>query len=252
MRVLIGFFLLAIAFGAAATQQGSSSAQFDAANKLYYEGKFDEAAAGYRNILQTGEAAPTIYFNLGNALFKSGHLGEAMAAYRRAEKSAPRDPDIRANIQFTRNQVQGPTLRLAGWQSSLSHLTLNEWAVLFTLSFWLVFALLIIAQLKPNLRRTLQAPIIISAVVAAVLFVCTGIQHQNSRAATAFVATPEATIRTGPLEASKSLFTVHDGAELRVLEQKGDWLQVTTDEKRFGWIQRSAVATIGRVEQSQS
>jgi uncharacterized protein YgiM (DUF1202 family) len=45
---------------------------------------------------------------------------------------------------------------------------------------------------------------------------------------------------------------VHDGAELRVVEQKGDWLQVTTDEKRFGWIQKSAVATVGRVQGSQS
>src|SRR5579864_8879588 len=104
-----------------------SSSAFDAANKLYAEGKFNEAAGAYEKLLQSGRESEAIYFNLGNALFKANKLGRAIAAYQQAERIAPRDPDVRANLQFARNQVQGPTLlpdKAARW---LGKLSLNEW-----------------------------------------------------------------------------------------------------------------------------
>src|SRR5258708_6882523 len=87
-----------------------SSGAFDAANKLYEQGKFADAAAGYEKLLQSGQVSEAIYFNWGNALFKSGQIGRAIAAYEQAERIAPRAPDVRANLQFARNQVPGPTL----------------------------------------------------------------------------------------------------------------------------------------------
>src|SRR5450631_2005333 len=57
---------------------------FSAANKLYAEGKFSDAAASYEKILQTGAISPALLFNYGNAEFKYGHLGLAIAAYQRA------------------------------------------------------------------------------------------------------------------------------------------------------------------------
>src|SRR5204863_6861501 len=83
---------------------------FEAANRLYFEGKFSEAATTYGILEQSGEKSPALYFNWGNALFKSGQIGRAIAAYRQAEALAPRDPDIRANLQFARKQRQAPTL----------------------------------------------------------------------------------------------------------------------------------------------
>jgi hypothetical protein len=34
---------------------------------------------------------------------------------------------------------------------------------------------------------------------------------------------------------------VHDGAELQILDQKGDWLQISTDPQRIGWLRRDQV-----------
>ena len=97
---------------------------------MYAEGKFAEAATGYEKILQTGRVSPALYFNYGNAEFKSGNLGRAIAAYQRAARLAPHDAEVRANLDFARNQVSGPTQResrwprIAGWLGALS---LNEW-----------------------------------------------------------------------------------------------------------------------------
>ncbi len=111
------------------------AADFSAANKLYAEGKFSDAANAYETILQTGGQSPALLFNYGNAEFKSGNLGKAIAAYRRAELLSPRDAEIRANLDFVRNQVQGATIRESRWQDWLGSLTLNEGTLLTAVLF---------------------------------------------------------------------------------------------------------------------
>jgi hypothetical protein len=58
---------------------------------------------------------------------------------------------------------------------------------------------------------------------------------------TAVVTIPDAIVRQGPLEASPNAFPVHDGAQLRILNDRGDWLQVSPDPSRIGWIRRDQV-----------
>jgi len=43
-----------------------------------------------------------------------------------------------------------------------------------------------------------------------------------------------------PFDESPSAFTARDGAELRVLDHKDDWLQVTDGTRRVGWVKRDA------------
>ena len=65
--------------------------------------------------------------------------------------------------------------------------------------------------------------------------------YENRAVETAVVIAPEAVVRRGPLEESQNAFAVHDGAELRVLDRKDDWLLVTTDPRRTGWLRRDQV-----------
>ncbi len=132
------------------------AADFSAANELYAEGKFSDAADAYGKILQTGAQSPALLFNAGNAEFKAGHLGQAIAAYRRAAQLSPRDDEIRANLAFVRNQVQGATLRESRWQSWFGALTLNEGALLTAVLFWVTLALLVARQLRPALVPKLR------------------------------------------------------------------------------------------------
>ena len=105
------------------------SAPFEQANKLYEEGHYTEAAAAYQSLLDHGSVSPAIYFNAGNALFKAGQIGRAIYNYRRAEELAPRDPDIRANLQIARTQAGTNTASAPGnrWTRWTGRLTLNEW-----------------------------------------------------------------------------------------------------------------------------
>jgi tetratricopeptide (TPR) repeat protein len=215
------------------------STAFNSANKLYAEGRFAEAAAGYGKILQASQVSPALYFNQGNAEFKSGNLGRAIAAYRRAARLAPRDAEVRANLEFARDQVTGPTRRESRWSNWLGMLTLNEWTALTMVAFWLMFALLAARQLRPALKPALRG-LTLGAVIATLLagagLGAAAARHFSRQ--TAVIVAPDVTARSGPFDEAQSAFTANNGAELAVLDQRDDWLQVTDGSGRIGWLPR--------------
>jgi tetratricopeptide (TPR) repeat protein len=215
------------------------AADFFVANRLYADGKFADAANAYEKIIASGQTSPNLLFNFGNAEFKSGNLGRAIAAYHRAGLLAPRDSEIRANLEFARNQVQGATLRGSRWENSLGALTLNEWTFLAAAAFWITFALLAAAQIRPALKTVLRRFTSAAIIVTILSGVCLGADAAvYFSKQTAVVVAPEATARSGPFDEAQGVFTSHDGAELAVLDRREDWLQVADGSGKIGWLQR--------------
>jgi tetratricopeptide (TPR) repeat protein len=218
-----------VAFG------GDVSAEFDAANKLYEQGKFSEAASAYEKMIRSGSISPALYFNLGNAFFKSSRMGQAIAAYRQAEQLAPRDPDVRANLQFARNQIQGPTQPPGRVQRLLGQLTVNEWTALVSAALWLCLLSLMLMQIRPALKSSLRNLALGSGLATVALCGCLAVVLSAGSREIAIVNAHEVAVRSGPLDESQSVFTAHDGAELAVLDAKNDWLQVNAGQ-RLGWV----------------
>lgn len=244
MAGMLAFLLLALA--PVCSRAELAAAAFESANKLYEEGKFAEAAAAYEKLAPPGQTSAALCFNLGNACFKSGQIGRAIAAYRQAEQLTPRDPDLRANLQFARNQVQAPTLSPGRWQRWLGRLTLNEWTLLAAAAVWLWLLLLAILQWRPALRPALRGYVLSLTILAALLCVCVFAALRQTRfTRTAIVITRDAVVRYGPLAESPAAFTVHDGTELLILDQKDDWLQVSAGPRKTGWLRRDQTLVTG-------
>jgi len=89
------------------------------------KGKFAEAPARMKSWRQRG-AVSRRFTSTSQRILQVQPGGRAIAAYRQAERMTPRDPDARANLQFARNQVQGPTLPAGRWERLLGTLSLNE------------------------------------------------------------------------------------------------------------------------------
>jgi tetratricopeptide (TPR) repeat protein len=236
--VLALFFVLTLpGFGA------DISATFDSANKLYEQGKFTDAVAAYNKLVQAGTVSPAIYFNLGNAYFKSGQVGRAIAAFREAENLAPRDPDVRANLQFIRARVQAPSASpTVSWQQWLTTLTVNEWAILSVIILWVWLGLWVLIQFRPQLKQSLR---VVLWCGGAAIFICGGCTYaawSSESRKTAIVVAKDAMLHNGPLEEAPATITVHDGAELPVIDTKNDWLQVRVDNQHVGWLKREQVA----------
>ena len=63
----------------------------------------------------------------------------------------------------------------------------------------------------------------------------------------AVVTADESVVRAGPGESYSEIFILHDGAEMRVVQRKDDWvkvqIQIESDIKR-GWIQQKDIEII--------
>ena len=101
-----------------------------------------------------------------------------------------------------------------------------------------MFVLLAARQIRPALKSALRGLTLGS--VAATLFFGAGLGADATlhfSRQTAVVVAPEVTARSGPFDEAQSAFNAHDGAELAVLDQRTDWLQVTDGSGRIGWLQ---------------
>jgi tetratricopeptide (TPR) repeat protein len=230
---------LALLLLSAATLRGQSTADaFVQANKLYEEGKYPQAAAAYEKLVQAGTISSALYFNLGNAWLKSAQIGKAIYAYHKAEDLAPRDPDIRANLQIARSQA-GNNAVLPGsrWTRWAGQLTLDEWAEAASAALAVFFLALAAREIAPAFRQSGRGWLAGLGLITVVLVIGLSLaMDQHLFEKTSVVITSEAVVRRGPLNEAQSAFTVHDGAELRVLGQDGDWLQVSDASRHIGWV----------------
>jgi Ca-activated chloride channel family protein len=140
-RIALSVFLLSITIALAAcgsTVAGSNRQ----GNKLYHQGKYDEALSAYQeaqaeqpdlaelhynvgNTLHRKEdyqeaAAETLqglskadpdlraraYYNLGNSFYRQGQFPEAIAAYKEALKLNPDDQDAKHNLELAQQQLE--------------------------------------------------------------------------------------------------------------------------------------------------
>ena len=220
-------------------------ADFSAANKLYAEGKFANAAQAYDTLIQNGTRSTALYFNDANAHFKAGQLGLAIAGYRQAALLSPRDANVKANLDFVRKQVQGSAFRESHWASGLSVLTLNEWSVLTAVAFWLTFGLLAARQIRPALALSLKNLTLCCAVLTIGCGGALALEANDHLSATsAVIIANEATARSGPFDEAQTVFTAHDGAELTVLSRHNVWVQVTDETGKIGWLPGRLVAVL--------
>jgi len=231
-----------ILLGVAARADISS---FDEANRLYEQGKYREAISAYDRLVDSGTRSAAVWFNLGNAQFKAGHVGDAIVAYRRAERLAPRDLDVRANLEFARRQVAGPTHQPGWWQRQLGWLTLNEWTLLATVPVWVWFGLMIVGQVSSlrltSLRRGLWFSGAVSLLTLAIL---TYVASQRLSERGLVVTSRDTVVRAGPFDESPSAFSAADGAEFVLQDAKNDWYQVADGAKSLGWLKTNAVVAV--------
>ena len=100
-------------------------------------------------------------------------------------------------------------------------------------------------QIRPALETALRGFVFGAVAVTLSSGACLGVEaaiHFSRQ--TAVVIAPDATTRSGPFDEAQSAFTAHNGAELAVLDQRDNWLQVTDGSGRIGWIQRKQVETL--------
>jgi tetratricopeptide (TPR) repeat protein len=219
------------------------------ANRLYEDGRFGEAVSRYQGLVDSGVEDGRLYYNLGNAYFKTGDLGRAILNYRRAQVLLPRDGDVAANLELARDKttdniaredegaIIGLLRRLVDW------ISLDE-AALVALVLWVLLCGLVGGAILWAARR--RALLYLAAVVAALLLwsaFSIGARLLDERAPAVVVAA-EVEVHSGPGEDYLTEFTLHAGAEVRLVERRGDWVRIALPGDLQGWAPGEAVSEL--------
>ena len=222
-------------------------ALFQRANEQYRQAHFVEAADGYRIMIRSGVENGTIYYNLGNALIKSGHKGEALWAYLNAQRRLPRDPDLRANLNYVQSLLSSAEAsvkppRLIRWLTLQQSFTTSELVLAVAVLLWMTMLCWVasawIPGIKPGMRPVARLISVIAALALAVLMAQTiwidGVSN-------AVIIRDHADVKFSPQPTGTTHFTLPEGSVVRVLGRDLGWVQVKRADGRSGWVPDEAV-----------
>ena len=256
-KIRAGLALTAIVFAGLAlvtmvqAQSEAWAAVFARANLLYEEGRYEEAAAKYEEIVASSLQNGRVYYNLGNAYFKQEKLGLAILNYERAHRLMPRDEDIQANLAYARSQivdkVETPDPGLLGrWLASLQGLlTIDETAMLAWVLYLIMTVLALLAVFVWRWRRFCLCALGFLSVLLILSLASLGVKlYQQEHIKEAVVTAGQVDVLSGPGENYLLEFTVHEGTTLTVEEERGDWWRVRLWGGLEGWTQKAGLQEI--------
>jgi tetratricopeptide (TPR) repeat protein len=224
---------------------------YNNANELYTNKEYHEALVLYQELVDRGVQNPLLYYNLANTYFKIGDLGNSVLYFERALRLKPFDRDIRANLNHVRSQLEDKIRPL--YDEGLLRVLRRLFAFpnIKTIVYVeiLLFAILIIILLcflfLPHSRIRLKNPIIIVGAfyVVILLGMTTQFTYEN-RYPQGILLQKEVAVKSSPLVESETLFSLHEGSKIRLIENRGDWIRFSIQDGRQGWMMQESVAFI--------
>jgi tetratricopeptide (TPR) repeat protein len=216
--------------------------------KLYDRGDYQGAADWYLKAAGADPRNAGLHYDLGNALFKAGRTGPAIASYQRAFDRAPRDADIRQNLDYALRRA-GEELVPAGVPPLLFiafHIfSERELAGLHWLACWLALILAGLALLREDIRAALlpwtAAALALWLSVGGWWLTVRGVPPPRR----GVIVPSAAELRSGPGENFSVSFTVPAGRRVHILSGSGTWLELgVLKEGVKGWLPAAAVEEI--------
>ena len=230
------------------------AAQLDKAKSLYDEGRFLAAAQEYEAILsQSGKVSFEVYYNLGNAYFKADKLPQAILNYERAKKLNANNEDLLFNLEIANQQVvdefeQVPELSVSKWYKGfVLALSSNTWAY-FSVAAFIVLLIAIAFFLTTNtisIKKTaLSVAIFCFIFSGATLLFASSQKSISLKNREAIIFAPNVTATSAPAEQSTSLFVLHEGTKVQVIEEQQNWVRIKISDGNIGWLPAKDVELI--------
>ena len=255
------FFALLAAFGGFAVLAGVVMAQAPGdimadANLRYERGEFGEAVQLYEVLIALRYRDAAVHYNLGNAYLESGDLGRAILNYLRAEEMSPRDPDIQANLELARSrtvdqlEAEGDSLVASVADFGRRWITTGESgaaALLLWIAAGLATAALILSPSMRGRQLLRSAAVVAFVVMLAPLALLLSMLYSNPYENTGVVTAGTVEVLSGPGTQYSEAFTLHSGAQVRLVDSRHGWLEVALPGGDLeGWLPSHAIEAVGQ------
>jgi len=253
LRAVLPFLALtALATLSAPLRAETLEEVFHRGNTAYEQGRWDEAARAYRNILRYRIKSPVVEYNLANAEFKLNNLGPAILHYRRALRLDPTDPGILSNLAYARSfcqdRVETPPQAavVRGLRAVQNRLGSQRQAWLALGLLWAAAGVIAWRLARPGgwsgRYGWLLAALLLAATLSSISAHDTWKQLEGRRLAV--VQNEAVHVLAGPGPNNPTLFTVHEGLTLEIRSIREGWLQVSLPNGLNGWIDARALGIV--------
>lgn len=251
MKKIFAAFALSILVWCGAMAQTASI--WKSAEDAYTMGDFDGAIKNYESLLSSGASSASLFYNLGNAYYRKGIIGKSILNYERALKLDPSDDDARHNLELARTHTLDkidnvPEFILFSWVRNLRiSLSSNTWAVLSLVFLAVALALLLLFNFSR--RSSSRKLFFIIAMICLLLMVLSylfslSLARQAGSSDTAIVVENIGSVKSAPAAGGNSIFVLHEGTKVKILEKVQDWSRVEISDGRQGWIKSSDIEII--------
>jgi tetratricopeptide (TPR) repeat protein len=231
-------------------QQGVEPVMAEAA-RYYEEGDFNTAARHWETLAETGLEDSRLWYNLGGAYFQQDKIGPSILAYKRALRLAPRDKETRENLEIARARrleslhIENPGGMARIWSWTRRTLSPGEMAVMGLVMLWLAAILTLLGILRRASWIRLRGPLLVSMLLLVFLSIgAWRAEWEDWSGREGVLMAPRVSAQSGPGADYIALFELHEGAELRLLERRGDWLRISLGAELEGWIPANSVAAL--------
>ena len=244
MKSLLSSFLFALAVCAAAWGQTDAKAQFEAANTAYAAGDYEAAIAAYESILAEHMHFDSEY-NLGNAHYKLEQWGPAILHYERAALLSPSNADVKTNLTLANAQIKDRIESLPSngildiWERITAPGRYPLWARIMIAAWTLGFGALawrmwVVSFENRRLLGSCAAALIAVGLTAMVLARSASLRIESSRSAV--VMALESAVRNEPGSNGMTLFMLHEGTKVTVVERNANHWKIQLANGNTGWI----------------
>lgn len=252
-QILSVLMLVLLSFSADAVAQERDSLWNDAVN-AYGGGNYETALRGFLQLEQEGYSSAGLYYNIGNTYYKLDHyIGKSILYYERALKFDPSYDDAAHNLelarQFALDKIDTvPEFVLISWTKSLRDLLSSDSWAYIAIGFFLLTALLLLCfrfGRSLGVRKTSFVFAIILFVFALISF---GFSLSQKRLIDsenqAIVMMPVSSVRSSPNESGQSLFIIHEGTKVEIIDELGGWSRIELSDGRQGWLMKRDIEII--------
>ena len=203
---------------------------------------FEEAETQFLLALSEGGQDPALYHALGNTLYRQDEHGAALVAWERGLRLAPRDPDLRSNLETIRTELGIDSAR-AGRQSRLAWgRWLAPWESLLGASLMLSVGVgsLLFRRLSRNRSRRrwgweTPTTFLIAILLAAAAWESEGLDSGH------IIVGDTVTVRSTPGSQGVALFQLPPGTAITLVEQSQGQALIQEEDGRKGWVPSSTV-----------
>ncbi|MGX1024379.1 SH3 domain-containing protein [Flavobacterium sp. CS20] len=249
MKIIVS--ILCFALSLSVTAQNDSI--FSQANDAYADGNYKEAQRLYQNILKNGQASSELYFNLGNTYYKLEDLANSIYYYEKALKLNPKDKSIQNNLAFAERMRLDQFKRLP---DSEVDKTLDDFITTFSIDTWSIIGIvfLCISALCFGVfllfKRTFVKRLAFGICIAFLLlsggsFAMAQLQLQRVKSSVyGIIFQEEKALLEEPNPKSNTLFQLHEGTKIKILDQFRSFYKVELPDGTMGWMTTENVKKI--------